>query len=141
MDSALIEDARMLRALAEMCKQAQSMGVQGVAAVMVENDPTVWRPQFQSVGRFEREPDKVGHGPEDTGTNYFAVVAAKLAEMVSTSLDSGSAGRPPKTGEVAYKGGIVRPGVFGNRHFAAFSGGTPEQDLIIARKGLFTLMF
>ena len=81
-------------------------------------------------------PDKEG----DIGTNYFGIAMSKLAYMLATHTNSGSEVRPVKTGEVAYKGGLIVITEEGSEIFAGYSGGTEEQDVQIALMGISTLI-
>lgn len=127
------------KSLDAMYLEATRIGLKkGVAFVSVqsplEDKPTI---HFTVVGRMERDPDPEKEG--DIGTNYLAVAMAKMAYMMSTRTYSGSGIRPIRFGEVEYRGGLV----WLNDNIATyigFSGGTEEQDLQIAQKGLKSLL-
>ena len=70
--------------------------------------------------------------------NTLAWVYAKAAEMADTLTNSGSGVRPKLAGEVGWKGGVIVQ-VSDGYIFAAFSGGSGEQDVAIAQAGLETL--
>lgn len=130
---------RIEEALNTMYLEATRLGIRkGVGLVLVqlvwEDKPTV---HFTIVERMERDPNPEREG--DTGTNYLAVAMAKLSEMLSTHTNSGSKIRPVKFGEVGYRGGLFRR--VGNTIVCtAFSGGTEDQDVQIAQKGLENLL-
>ncbi len=96
------------------------------------------RVAFIVVGSLERDPipDKEG----DIGTNYFGIAMSKLAYMLSTHENSGSQTRPPKNGEVPDRGGLVVITKENSGIYVGYSGGTEDQDVQIANKGLSTLV-
>lgn len=125
--------------IAGVLDAAVKMGVCGVGICLVlpndQKNTPIFTPTFIVVGDKTREPD-LKRGPDDTGTNYIATACSKLAEMLDTYKNSGTMeGRRPKKGELGYKGGIVRE-YNDLLIFVVFSGGTPEEDLNIARLGL-----
>ncbi len=135
----------LYEALQGMERTAQSLQVQGVAVVMACHNANVTTgksdllPHFRVVGRFERPPEPETRGLTDTGTNYLAIAWSKVAEMVSTQADSGSAYRAERNGECGYQGGLVRQrGEW--TYFVAFSGGSESQDLQIAQVGMDVLL-
>jgi len=71
--------------------------------------------------------------------NTLAWVYAKAAEMADTLTNSGSGVRPKLGGEVGWKGGVIVQ-VADGYVFAAFSGGSGEQDVAIAKAGLEVLL-
>jgi hypothetical protein len=81
------------------------------------------------VGRMVRKPDFEARGRADKGTNYAGFVHGKITQVLRTGVDSGSDGA--MKGESPAKGGLIRHGVA-----TAFSGGTEEQDVLIAKAGL-----
>jgi hypothetical protein len=72
-------------------------------------------------------------------SNLLAVASSKAAEMAATLTDSGSGIRKPLTGELGWKGGMIRKVKHGYI-VAAFSGGPSEIDLQISKEGLDTLV-
>ena len=75
---------------------------------------------------------------DDPATNYLGVVLEKIAVMKATFFNSGTF-KSVKNGETKYKGGlVVTVGRFAV--YVAFSGGTEEQDVEIARVGLTVLV-
>ena len=115
--------------------RANELGITGVAAYVIRmpNDSTITA-AARIVGRMERPPE-VERGDDDTGTNYFAVVMAKIAEMLSTLRHSGHSGRLPKKGEVGWPGGLIhiRDNVI---YCFAFSGGSGDEDIEVAVAGM-----
>ena len=59
--------------------------------------------------------------------------------MAETLKNSGSAGRPPMTGETGWQGGLIKKGQAGYL-IAAFSGGPSESDLKVSQAGLEVLV-
>ena len=53
---------------------------------------------------------KVVGGMCDEKSNLLAIAGAKAAEMAATLTDSGSGTRKPLSGELGYKGGLIRKG-------------------------------
>lgn len=126
--------------LRAMHQEAVILGVKkGVAFLSVwpffSVDPRVAFRVIQTLER-DRDPDS----EVDLGTNYFGVAMSKLAYMLSTRTNSGSGVRPVKYGEVAYKGGVMLTTEDGSGIYVGYSGGTEEQDLQIAIKGLTTFV-
>lgn len=122
-------------ALAAMRVKAKELGVQGVAVVMISlQGDNYLKPIIDIVGRFERGPDP-SKGPNDTGASYLAVALTKLAEMYRTNADSAMSGKPTKKGELGLRGGRVVFDEKRNYFFTAFSGGTEDQDVLIAEAG------
>ena len=126
-------------AVATMSRKANELDVGGVAVALVTDVslPVLLEPAFIVVGKFQRGPRD--DDPNDTGTNYAAVAWSKLAEMLATRVDSGTdKDRRPKKGECGWPGGVVaREGEF--LLLTAFSGGTGEEDVKIAKAGLESL--
>lgn len=111
----------------------------GVAFVLAQREGDDFpRVAFRVLGNIERDPDS-SRGADDTGTNYFAVAMSKLADMMSSHTDSGHLKRPLKFGEVPYRGGLIKK-VEGGFLYTGFSGGTEDQDVAIAKKGMNTLL-
>ena len=92
-----------------------------------------WSSKMIVVGRYKDDPKA-----NDKGSNLLGIVYAKAAEMADTHQDSGSGVRPPMTGEVGWKGGVIERGRSGYL-IAAFSGGKSEDDVAVSRAGMAKL--
>ena len=122
--------------------KACELGVKGVGGwtVLTPNsfyDETNYA-SYVVVDRFIRHADPAD--PEDTGTNYMGVAFTKMAQMVRTFHDSGMGEYEfAMHGEFDYRGGKFC--TFGsdedtNVFLVFFSGGTEDQDCVIAQAGL-----
>jgi len=69
------------------------------------------------------------------GNNLLGIAYAKSAEMASTLQDSGTAKRPPMTGEFGWQGGTILR-ISSGYIVVAFSGGKSEDDLQVSKAGL-----
>lgn len=121
-------------ALAAMQAKSEELKVEGVAVVLIcTRDDGSFQPRFAIMGRMERDPDP-SKDPTDTGVNYIGVALTKLAEMFLTGKNSGTSGKPVKKGELGFRGGKV---VYEKDDFfyTAFSGGTQDEDVLIAEAG------
>jgi len=79
---------------------------------------------------FFREPDPINRGPEDKGVNYRAFAFGKIFQSFRT-------GKPSCT-EYAMKGESPARGCVISDDYTAYfacSGGTEEQDVVIANVG------
>ena len=126
-------------ALIGMIKTAEYLGVEkGVAFILAQKkDDESGNVHFRVVNKkIIRLPRIDGSG--DKGTNYFGVAMGKLAMMMATEQNSGPMGGSIPTGEMPYRGGLVK---FEGRYriFVGFSGGTEDQDVEIARTGMAML--
>ena len=132
MDKRIVDDI-----LDQMDAKAQELGVTGVSIFLAApiKGGTRLTPHVSVLERIERPADR---GVSDTGTNYFGVAFTKLAEMLSTAENSGWASRPTKVGETGYRGGLIFVDEEGSKCFA-FSGGTEDQDVEIAKAGAAVL--
>jgi hypothetical protein len=122
-------------ALIAMTKRAEELKIHGAAVVAyIEGDVTKsWSSKMVVVGVMKEPPTEKNHG-----ANLLAIAYSKAAEMAETLKDSGSAGRPPMTGETGWQGGLIRKGKTGYL-IAAFSGGPSESDLKVSQAGLEAL--
>lgn len=122
-------------ALRAMARRAEELHIQGVAVVAVikGDNVTAWSSQMKVVGSLKTAPSD--NGP---GANLLAIAYSKAAEMAESLKDSGSAGRPPMTGEFGWSGGVIAKGRTGYL-IAAFSGGPSEDDVRVSRAGLAVL--
>ena len=109
-----------------MEKSAQNMSIKGVAIVaFIPGDATMsWISKMKVVGTLTNEK-----------ANFLGIASSKASEMADTHLDSGSGVRGIKSGENGYKGGIIRK-VNSGYLIAAFSGGSGQQDVEVAKAGL-----
>ena len=122
-------------ALIAMTKRAEELKIKGAAVVAyIEGDTTKsWSSKMVVVGAMKDAPTEKNHG-----ANLLAIAYSKAAEMAETLKDSGSAGRPPMTGETGWQGGLIKKGKTGYL-IAAFSGGPSESDLKVSQAGLEVL--
>ena len=125
-------DAVADRALVAMTKRAEELGVKGVAVVAyIEGDAVkAWSSKMAVVGSMTNAPTE-----KDRGANLLGIAYGKASEMAATLKNSGSAGRPPMTGEFGWQGGLIAKGKTGHL-IAAFSGGPSEADVKVSRAGL-----
>lgn len=126
-------DAAAQAALEAMKKKAAELQISGVAVVAFAPGEKVetWQSQMAVVGYM------TDHKSEK-GNNLLGIAYAKAAEMAETLQDSGTAGRPPMTGEFGWHGGVVgrtERGVL----IVAFSGGKSEDDIQVSKTGLGVL--
>lgn len=120
------------RALQAMTKRAEELKVKGAAVVAYFEGESItsWSSKMAVVGSMKNAPSE-----KNRGSNLLAIAYSKAAEMAETLKDSGSAGRPPMTGETGWQGGLIRK-VAGGYVIAAFSGGPAESDLKVSKAGL-----
>jgi hypothetical protein len=107
-------------------QSAQKLSIKGVAVIaFIPGDTTEsWISKMKVVGNLT------------TGTaNLLAIANSKASEMADTHLDSGSRIRVPKSGEFGYQGGVIKK-VNSGYIIAVFSGGSGQEDLEVAKKGL-----
>ena len=124
-------------ALAAMKAKAAELGIHGVAIVSYSpgDSVTSWSSRMIVLGAMTREPLP---GDQD-GANMLAIAYSKAGEMAATGEDSGRRKAPvPYAGEVRWTGGATLRGKTG-RVFAAFSGGTGEQDYKCSQVGVAVL--
>jgi hypothetical protein len=105
---------------------AEKISIKGVAIVaFIPGDFTVtWISKMKVVGNLTHDK-----------ANLLAIASTKAAEMADTHLDSGSGVREIYSGELGYKGGLIKK-VNSGYLLAVFSGGSGEQDLEVAKIGL-----
>ena len=122
-------------ALLAMTKRAEDLKINGVAVVaFVEGETTKsWSSKMVVVGEMKNAPTE-----KNRGANLLAIAYSKAAEMAETLKDSGSAGRPPMTGETGWQGGLIKKGKTGYL-IAAFSGGPSESDVKVSQARLAVL--
>ena len=125
-------DALATAALEAMKKRAAELKVTGVAVVNYAPGDSIqeWTSKMAVVGRMKDAPTAT-----DKGNNLLGIAYAKAAEMADTLKDSGTATRPPMTGEFGWQGGVIartRTGYV----IVAFSGGKSEDDVQVSKAGL-----
>jgi len=128
-------DALANAALAAMKARAAELRITGVAVVSYAQGDTVqgWTSKMAVVGRI-KDPAS----GDNKGANFLGIAYAKSAEMADTLQDSGTAKRPPMTGEFCWQGGVIAK-VKSGYIVVAFSGGKSEEDVEVSRAGLAVL--
>jgi hypothetical protein len=96
-------DALASAALDAMKKRAAELNITGVAVVSYAQGDSIqgWTSKMAVVGRM-KDPSA-----GDKGNNMLGIAYAKAAEMADTLQDSGTAKRPPMTGEFGWQGGVI----------------------------------
>jgi hypothetical protein len=127
-------DALESQALEVMKKKAAELNISGVAVVSYAEGDTIqgWTSKMAVVGHLT-DPKASEHG-----NNLLGIAYAKSAEMAETLQDSGTAKRPPMTGEFGWQGGVILKGKSGYI-VVAFSGGKSEDDVQVSKAGLEVL--
>lgn len=122
-------------AFAAMQKRAAELNVTGVAVVSYAQGDTIrgWTSKMLVVGRMQDAPTA-----SSKGNNLLGIAYAKASEMALTLQDSGTAQRPPMTGEFGWRGGVIAHGKTGYI-IVAFSGGKSEDDVQVSHAGLALL--
>jgi hypothetical protein len=112
--------------LALIEQAAQKSSIKGVAIIaFIPGDVTKsWISKMKVVGNLTSGK-----------ANLLGIASTKAAEMADTHLDSGSGVREIYSGELGYKGGLIKK-VDSGYILAVFSGGASEQDLEVAKIGL-----
>jgi uncharacterized protein GlcG (DUF336 family) len=125
-------DSLATAALEAMKEKATELKVTGVAVVSYAPGSTLqeWNSKMAVVGRMI-DPQTA----TEKGNNLLGIAYAKSAEMANTLQDSGTAKRPPMTGEFGWQGGVILQ-VKGGYVIVAFSGGTSEDDVQVSKAGL-----
>jgi hypothetical protein len=128
-------DALADAALAAMQSRAAELKITGVAVVAYAQGDSIqgWTSKAAVVGRVKDAPSAT-----EKGNNLLAIAYAKAAEMADTLENSGTAKRPPMTGEFGWQGGVIARGKTGYV-IVAFSGGKSEDDVEVSRAGLEVL--
>jgi hypothetical protein len=119
-------------ALQAMTKRAEELGIHGVAVVAFFESDSIrsWSSKMAVVGTMKNAPSK-----DNRGDNLLAIAYTKASEMAETLKASGTADRPPMTGEFGWQGGLIAKSKTGY-WIAAFSGGPSEEDVKVSRAGL-----
>jgi hypothetical protein len=128
-------DSLATTALDAMKKRAAELKVTGVAVVNYAQGDSIqeWTSKMAVVGRMKDAPTAT-----DKGNNLLGIAYAKAAEMADTLQNSGTAPRPPLTGEFGWQGGVIARTKTGYV-IVAFSGGKSEDDVEVSRAGLEVL--
>ena len=128
-------DALVGQALAAMEKRAAELKIGGVAVVSYAQGDTIqgWTSKMKVVGRMKDTPTA-----DNKGSNLLGIAYAKAAEMADTLQNSGTASRPPMTGEFGWQGGVIARTKTGYV-IVAFSGGKSEDDVQVSKAGLEVL--
>jgi hypothetical protein len=128
-------DALATVALEAMKQKAAELKIGGVAVVNYAPGDTVqaWSSKMAVVGRMKDVPTDT-----NKGNNLLGVAYAKSAEMADTLQNSGTAKRPPMTGEFGWQGGVIER-VKAGYAIVSFSGGKSEDDVQVSKAGLEVL--
>jgi hypothetical protein len=128
-------DALANAALEAMKQKATELKVTGVAVVNYAPGDTVqgWSSKMAVVGKMKDVPTDTSKG-----NNLLGIAYAKSAEMADTLVNSGTAKRPPMTGEFGWQGGVVAKAK-GGYIIVSFSGGKSEDDVQVSKAGLEVL--
>jgi hypothetical protein len=112
--------------LAIIEQAAQKISIKGVAmiAFIPGNATESWISKMKVVGHLTSDK-----------ANLLGIACTKAAEMADTYKDSGSGVREIYSGELGYKGGLIKK-VDSGYILAIFSGGSGEQDVEVSRIGL-----
>jgi hypothetical protein len=118
-------------ALEAMKQRAAELKVTGVAVVSYAQGDTIqgWTSKMAVVGRM-KDPQTA----TEKGNNLLGIAYAKSAEMADTLQNSGTAKRPPMTGEFGWQGGVMARTKTGYAS-VAFSGGKSEDDVQVSQAG------
>lgn len=128
-------DSLATAALEAMKQKAAELKIGGVAVVNYAPGDAVqaWSSKMAVVGRMKDVPTDTSKG-----NNLLGIAYAKSAEMADTLLNSGTAKRPPMTGEFGWQGGVVER-VKSGYAIVSFSGGKSEDDVQVSKAGLEVL--
>jgi len=121
-----IFNANVEACMAAMEAAAQTRMEKGVAVIsFVPGEKTEsWNSRMRVVGKLTTEKH-----------NLLAVAYAKSTEMALTLKNSGEVSRAPLTGELGYKGGVIKKVKCGYL-IASFSGAPSEIDIEISSVGI-----
>jgi hypothetical protein len=124
-------DALEVQALEAMKQKAAELKITGVAVVNYAPGDTVqaWTSKMAVVGRM------IDPKASANGNNLLGIAYAKSAEMADTLENSGTAKRPPMTGEFGWQGGVIAQ-VKSGHIIVSFSGGKSEDDVQVSKAGL-----
>src|SRR5580658_2221268 len=124
-------DTLETQAIEAMKARAAALNIQGVAVVNYAPGDAVqaWTSKMAVVGRM------IDPKASANGNNLLGIAYAKSSEMADTLIDSGTAKRPPMTGEFGWQGGVIGQ-VKGGHMIVSFSGGKSEDDVLVSKAGL-----
>lgn len=126
---------RIREALVEACKQmemkAREMDMKGVAvaSVLPKDSQNDWIAEMKVVDKTFNVEDS------EQGWNLVAIAWSKAGEVIVSGADSGNPDRKCMIGELNYVGGAYDENDAYKFAFA-FSGGTSEDDLEVAKYGI-----
>lgn len=114
------------QALAMIKEAAEKISIKGVAIVgFIPGEVSeTWITKMKVVGNLTNGKD-----------NLLGIAYTKASEMADTQLNSGSGVRAIYRGELGYQGGLIKK-VKSGYVLAVFSGGSSEDDLVVAKVGL-----
>ncbi len=112
--------------LAIIERAAQKLSIKGAAMIaFIPGDVSEsWISKMKVVGSLA-----------NSDANFLAIAYAKASEMAVTHQDSGNEERKDITGEFGWQGGAIIK-VDSGYIVGAFSGGTGQQDVDVAKEGL-----
>jgi hypothetical protein len=124
-------DTLETQAIEAMKARAAALNIQGVAVVNYAPGDAVqaWTSKMAVVGRM------IDPKASANGNNLLGIAYAKSSEMAETLMDSGTAKRPPMTGEFGWQGGVIAQ-VKSGHIIVSFSGGKSEDDVQVSKAGL-----
>jgi hypothetical protein len=124
-------DTLETQAIEAMKAKAAALNIQGVAVVNYASGDTVqaWTSKMAVVGRM------IDPKASANGNNLLGIAYAKSSEMADTLQNSGTAKRPPMTGEFGWQGGVIAQ-VKSGHVIVSFSGGKSEDDVEVSKAGL-----
>lgn len=135
-------------ALLAMYVKAKSMGLHGTAIAFTSHirapeGPDFWEMTALPVGDVADPAEKTADWSV-TGANYFGIASGKLAQTIRTgalfSVSEDQQGALSPVGEFAYRGcAVYEHEPSGTLVRLAFSGGTEDEDMIVAGEGLTTI--
>lgn len=122
--------------LMKMEATALMLGItKGVAAISIDSENGALGPIYTRAVKGHIQRGK--RSEDDPATNYLGVALEKIAVMKATSMNSGVF-QKVKNGETKYRGGLVQ--VVGcYTVYVAFSGGTEDQDVEVAKIAMKSL--
>ena len=121
----------LIDACNEMDKKAREMNMKGVAvaSLLAPKETVNWIGEMKVVDT----PYNAEGG--DRGWNLVAIAWSKAGEVIATGANSGNPERNCMCGELNFVGGAYGEAK-GYKFAFAFSGGTSEDDLVVAQYGI-----